>query len=252
MQLCDLVPLTGSTVSIHVLSVPPFARLCKLALVRAPSHPVDGAADLFSSFSDASAKQLHSLSWDRPLKALILGTEKVESRSMSSGSKGKDKSQNAASMTTYVALYPDSYTLSELEAPVFPVIDRDASDVSPVTDLSTADTVSFNAEMLAEGLVTLSLKAVHAFRKGPRKGTGLTLLTSAVSEDFIQKLEAAEATVKRSHFNLYKYGDPIGNSDDDFGEPYGFTRGKGFEGGAKQSQGTSSATTSASQAGKKK
>jgi len=150
--------------------------------------------------------------------------------------------------TTFVALYSDSYTLPEAHSPAFPVI----GDSSPVLAAAAADTsstlsVSVNEEMLLEGLATLSFKAVRAFRKGPRKGSGLTLLTSLLSEDLIQKLEAAEAIVKRNHLNLFKYGDPIGDSDDDFGEPHGRDqKDRRDSSGAKQNTAAAVATNVAS------
>lgn len=204
--------------------------MCKLALVRSPPHPTDAATnDLYRSFSQSSAVHLHSLTWGRPLKALIVGLEKIDSREFSN--KGKAGAQSAG-FTSYVALYSDSYSLPTIDTPssAFPAFASDESKAgSSEASTASSDSVSINEAMLSEGLATLSVKAVRAFRKGPRKGSGLALLTSAVSEDLIQRLEAAEATVRRNHLNLYKHGDPIGDSDDDFGEPHGFTR-KGRDG----------------------
>ena len=205
------MPLTEA----KLLQPQPFARACKLAFLRPPKVTATSSADdWLAPLSGMAGCLLHDLSWGRVTKALILGSEASGDRGQYNKKGGK--SNQSSTFVSHVALYPESFELVEAtSAPEFPSIGQQATSESSSVKKQPSLILSINEEILSEGLATISSVDSRTVKKGPRRGSRLNLPATATTISFLEKLESAQSLAKKEHLNLFRYGDPAGDSDDE-------------------------------------
>lgn len=210
----DLVPTSelialDSSNATHtpIFNAAPLARPCKLAFIKAPGpgldfgeYPMDHLAGL----------ALRDKAWDRPMFVTVLGLEGADYRNANSS-----KTPATAHVALYAPATPPPAGEKDAEVEEAPGL----GSPKPTPSTPALGSESVNEALAKEGLALLSKRArrfvsLPPSGKSPSGGSrGSASALAAAS--LLEKIESARDEAKRGRVNVYRYGDPPDEEEDE-------------------------------------
>lgn len=186
VPLSEVVSLEGCSHS-SLLTTPPLAQECRLALLKPAPDRNDGEKE---TLSHKAGWKMHDMAWEVPLIARVLAVERSADRF--GGSSTDRRQAGAAGAASSNGSMPS-------------VVSRALVALYHADD---ADGVSINERMVAAGLALVSARAHRLVRS--RSNVQLPVAVDLLMD----KVKDAQADAKRNHLNIFRYGDPDDSEDD--------------------------------------